>query len=169
VEYDNQGQELSKTVLTSGQDNISIGAFDLELAADGTTWLVAGQMYGTNYTDPGGLGWAAAVRDGDVLWTFESAPDVKNNLVYPLGSFTAVAHSTDVLLGGRTASTEGVRRWAVRLDAQSGTLIEETIGAPVEVGPDVYHGGARFGEQAVFVGRSEERRVGGGGSAGGSA
>lgn len=138
IEYDQQGNELRKTVLSSGDDKISIGGNAIDVGPDGT-WYVVGNKLGLGGVDLGELGWAAAVRDGEVLWTFESPGSVE-----PKGRPFAAYHglaigSDDVMFVGRVGSTDGVRRWAMRLDSQTGEVVAEWVGEPVGAGEaDVY-------------------------------
>ena len=133
LEYDQQGNELRKTVLSSGDDRISTEGHSIAVGPDHTVY-VAGTKIGLGGTGLGHLGWGAAVRDGEVLWTFESPGSVEP-LGSPFADFYGVAVGLEhVMFVGDVRSTEGVPRWAMRLDPKTGEILAELIGEPVGAG-----------------------------------
>ena len=129
LEYDQQGNELRKTVLSSGDDRISTLGYNIAVGLDGT-WYVAGTKIGRGGNDLGEIGWGAAVRDGEVLWSFETPGSIepKNR---PFAIFYDVAVGLEhVMFVGSAQSTTDIRRWAMQLDATTGELVAELVGEP---------------------------------------
>ena len=129
LEYDLQGNELRKTVLSSGDDTISTVGYNIAVGPD-DTWYVAGTKIGRGGNDLGEIGWGAAVRDGEVLWSFETPGSVEP-LGRPFASFYDVAVGLEhVMFVGRAVSTTDARRWAMQLDATTGEFVAELVGGP---------------------------------------
>jgi hypothetical protein len=125
IEYDTQGIEQRRTVLESG-DDVSLIGNHLDVSADGT-WIVVGAKGHTLYPT---IGWAAAVRDGEVIWTFESSGtvEVDPTMGAHASLYMGVA-AQDVLLAGMVKTTLGIQPWAVRLDGSTGDVEAEFVGA----------------------------------------
>lgn len=137
IEYDQQGKELRQTVLSSGDDEITLAGNDIGVGPDGTRY-VAGVKTGVSGLGLGVLGWGAAVRDGEVLWTFESPGSVDPN-GSPFAAYYGLAVGAEhVMFAGHVGSTDGGRHWAMQLDAKTGELVAEEIGEPVVGGHDNY-------------------------------
>lgn len=137
IAYDQWGHEMHKTVLSSGDDKITLAGNAISAGPDGT-WYVAGSKSSVSGVGLGVRGWGAAVRDGEVLWTFESPGSVEpKGSVFATYSGLAVGPS-ELIFAGRVGSTDGGRHWAMRLDAKTGEAVTELIGEPVIGGHDNY-------------------------------
>jgi cysteine-rich repeat protein len=148
IEYDTQGIEQRRTVLTSGEDASVIGNH-LDVSADGT-WIVAGAKGHTLYPT---IGWAAAVRAGEVLWTFESSGTVEvDPAMGPHASLSMGVAAQDVLLAGMVKTTLGIQPWAVRLGGTTGELEAEFVGAaPPPDWLSIYTGVGRTADGHVWL------------------
>lgn len=127
LEYDEQGVEQRRTLLSSGGEHFSLNGYYLDVTADGT-WIVGGNRLDTQTSGLDLAGWAAAVRDGDVAWTFESSGAVVPGKLGPSAAFYTGVAAKDVLLAGNVSTWAGVRPWAVRLDGATGGLEAEFVG-----------------------------------------
>lgn len=129
IEYNAQGVEQRRTVLSSGEEGVSWIGYHLDVFADGT-WIVVGAKGGSIFAT---VGWAVAVRDGEVIRTFESPGTLD---VAPAGQhagfYTGVA-GQDVVLAGHINTTLGTQPWAVRIDGTTGGLDAEFVGAMAPV------------------------------------
>lgn len=148
IEYDAQGTEQRRTVLTSG-DDVSLIGHHLDVTADGT-WIVVGAK-GDNIFHT--VGWAAAVRDGEVVWTFESPGMLEVAPTGPHASLYTGVAAQDLLLVGQNKTTLGTQPWALRLDGTTGGLEAEFVGAmpPVPDTQSSYKGAGTTADGRVWL------------------
>ncbi|PRQ05914.1 hypothetical protein ENSA5_00260 [Enhygromyxa salina] len=127
LEYDEQGVELHRTVITGDDEHHSLTGFRLGVTQDGT-WIITGSSKHLPNLGLGTLGWAAAVRDGELLWSLETPGS--GGEAEPYGFLSAIGAGDDsVLVAGRLHTNVGVRRWAMLLSPDSGDVIWEQTGA----------------------------------------
>ncbi|PRP94049.1 hypothetical protein ENSA5_41610 [Enhygromyxa salina] len=132
IEYDEQGSELRRTLL-SGGDELTLQGYDLAVTKDGT-WIVAGLRY-PPHSVLSVQAWAVAVREGEVLWTQETPDSTAIEAGARSGRYSGVAASDEVLLLGMVRlGSDGVARLGTRVDAADGSVLWREIG---EVIPDV--------------------------------
>jgi hypothetical protein len=164
VEYDEQGVELRRTLLAMpGEtipDSITWNGKTLDVDADGT-WIVGGDTWDAlPLGEPAGepYGWATAVRDGEILWTYESSL----GFLYTSHLQTATV-TDDILLAGYISDRDlGERTWALRLDSGTGEVLTELVGPAL---PSHHHGsqytgsGVTLDERVWLVGMTDDYEV----------
>ncbi|PRP94042.1 hypothetical protein ENSA5_41540 [Enhygromyxa salina] len=139
VEYDQHGAELRRTLL-SESDEVSLVGSDLAVTDDGT-WIIAGMRYSPTFALPGTWGWAAAVRDGEVLWMHEAPDSTPLAEGFEFAAYDAVAVTEQVqLLGGAALGFDDhdVVRLGVGIDAADGSVLWQDTGEVIGGALDRY-------------------------------
>jgi hypothetical protein len=135
VEYDEQGVELQRTLLAMpGEtiaDSVTWNGKTLDVDADGT-WIVSGEA---SDTLPAGenYGWVTAVRDGEILWTYETPQD----LTWEARGLATTTVTDDILLAGWVTEwyVSVDRSWFLHLDSGTGELLSELVGPVLSSDP----------------------------------
>jgi cysteine-rich repeat protein len=132
IEFDEQVTELRRTSIESGDDRVSLTGNWIEPGGDGT-WYVVGTRTSPLVPQLDNFAWGAAVRDGEVLWTFESPGSVDHGPEGPFASLFGAAlvpraGGEELVAVGRVGSFEGVQPWGVRVVPGSGEIFAEMFG-----------------------------------------
>ena len=131
IEYDESLVETRRTLFADEDQLVSWSPHDIVGAPDGT-WIIAGEQQNKEALTEPRFAWAAGVRGGQLVWshTIESADVLEG---FPHASLVAGAVIEHAFLVGALETDVGTSQLTLRLDPQSGAIIER---ADLVVGGD---------------------------------